>query len=54
MQKMFVLKKEDVTGGWRKFNKAELRDLYHGKTLVLRQTEHEWDGQSMWNECKER
>jgi hypothetical protein len=34
MEKIFVLKKEEVTGGWRKLNKAELRDLCHGKTAV--------------------
>jgi hypothetical protein len=30
--KVFVPKKEEVTGGWRKLNKTELCDLCHGKT----------------------
>jgi hypothetical protein len=34
MKKVFVLKKEEVTGGWRKLNKADVRDLFHGKTLL--------------------
>jgi hypothetical protein len=34
MQKIFVLKKEEVTGGWRKLNKMVLSDLFHGKTAA--------------------
>ena len=34
MKKLSAVKKQEVSGGWRKSNKAELRDLCHGKTSM--------------------
>jgi hypothetical protein len=33
--RIFELKKDDVTGGWRKLHNEELRDLYSSRSTCI-------------------
>jgi hypothetical protein len=50
LRKIFGLKRDEVTGGWRKLHNEELRDLYSSPSIIriIKSRRMRWAGHVVW------
>jgi len=49
LREIFVLKREEVAGGWRKMHSREIHDLYCSLYIIRVIKSRKMDGQGMWH-----
>jgi hypothetical protein len=54
LRRLFVPKREEVTGGWRKLRNEELRDLYSSRRIIRIYKSRGLGGWDMWREWGRR
>jgi len=49
LREIFVLRREEVAGGWRKMHSKEIHDLYCSLYVIRVIKSRKNDGQGMWH-----
>jgi hypothetical protein len=53
LRRIFGLKRDEVTGGWRKLHNEELHNLYYSQSIIRVIKSSKRDGQGMQHELEE-